>query len=765
MFRNLGTLLHSILDSPNADTRRPLIDGNFESNIPGLFVIGDLAGAPVVKLAMAQGSQVAEYIAGRPKASIPNGYDLVVIGAGASGLNAALGAQEHGLRAMVLEKNRIANTIEDFPEGKWIYAEPESMPPAGKLWLEGASKEDLLARWRQVVTENRLEVRTGEGVTGIARRAGGGFEICTDRGSYLATRVVLATGQRGNARKLNVPGEDRETVHHRLYSPKHYKDEEILVVGGGNSAVEAALALADQNRVTLSYRGSEFTRVFKDNRRKLTKAVDGGRIRVILRSQVKRFDEGMCALAVEDGVMTPVKCDRAFVLIGAEAPVEFLRSLGLRLEGDWTGNPWLAVALVMATFLGLWYMGARNAPSLTLGLWAGWAGHAGHAAGQVAGGLVAAGAFGSLIYLGIRGSRYAWLGVSFAIAYTIYGVKQAENFEYWPFRGWGAHAFAFFGRPWSFWYTVLYTALMTVFGIQAMKRWGIDKRDRFQIWRYVSLIGFQWIFFFLIPEFLFQWAVRYQWVGHRLATDPTFAGQAWRSYGLVYAWPLFFYTFFGGPHEVWIVWGALLAFFIIPVLVLFHGKRYCSWICGCGGLAETVGDRWRHLAPKGKTARQWESMNAVLLWAAVVVTILMLGRDAVTFFRKPAGVGLEYYHLFADVWLVGILPVALYPFFGGKVWCRYWCPLAKFMEILSFLYTRWGVSRFAIQSNDKCIACGECSRNCQVGIDVMQFALKQEELNNANSCCIGCGICVTVCPMDVLSFTAVRRDSGLVQIG
>ena len=741
MFRNPSRLLQSILDSPNGDTRRPLIDGNFESNIPGLFVIGDLAGVPVVKLAMAQGSQVAEYIAAQRDASVPDRYDLLVIGAGAAGLNAALGAQELGLRVIVLEKNRIANTIEDFPEGKWIYAEPESMAPVGKLWLEGASKEDLLIRWREAVTKNHLEVRTDEGVTGITRK-GGVFEIRTDRGTYLATRVVLATGQRGNVRKLGVAGEDRETVHHRLYSPKHYKDEEILVVGGGNSAVEAALALAEQNQVTLSYRGSAFTRVFKDNRRKLTAAVEDGRIRVIFRSQVKRFDEGMCALEVEGGGVTPVKYDRAFVLIGADPPAEFLRSLGLRLEGDWTGNPWLAAALVLATFLALWFLGT----------------------GHAAGGLLAGAAFASLVYLGIRGSRYAWLGVSFAIAYTIYGVKQAEGFEYWPYRGWGAHAFAFFGRPWSFWYTVLYTALMTVFGIQAMKRWGIDKRDRFQVWRYVSLIGFQWIFFFLIPEFLFQWAVKYQWVGHKLATDPTFAGQAWRSYGLIYAWPLFFYTFFGGPHEVWIVWGALLAFVIIPVLVLFHGKRYCSWICGCGGLAETVGDRWRHLAPKGKRAQQWESMNTVVLWAAVVVTILMVGRDAVTFFRKPAGVGLEYYHLFADVWLVGILPVGLYPFFGGKVWCRYWCPLAKFMEILSALYTRWGVSRFAIQSNDKCIACGECSRNCQVGIDVMQFALKQEELNNANSCCIGCGICVTVCPMDVLSFAAARRESKLVQI-
>src|ERR1700704_6334214 len=216
MLNKVANMLQAILDSPNADTRRPVIDGNFESTIHGLFVIGDLAGAPVVKLAMAQGSQVAEYIAAQPDAStaassgVPTRYDLLVIGAGAAGLNAALGAQEHGLRVMVLEKNRIANTIEDFPEGKWIYAEPETMPPVGKLWLEGASKEDLLTRWRRVVTENRLEVRTDEGVTALVRRNDGVFEIRTDRGTYLATRVVLATGQRGNARKLGVTGEDRE---------------------------------------------------------------------------------------------------------------------------------------------------------------------------------------------------------------------------------------------------------------------------------------------------------------------------------------------------------------------------------------------------------------------------------------------------------------------------------------------------------------------------------------------------------------------------
>ena len=312
---------------------------------------------------------------------------------------------------------------------------------------------------------------------------------------------------------------------------------------------------------------------------------------------------------------------------------------------------------------------------------------------------------------------------------------------------------------------MLYTLVMTVFGLQAMKGWGLDNKDRFQIWRYVSLLGFQWIFFFLIPEFLFRWAIQYEWVGHKLASDPTFAQQAWRSYGIIYAWPLFFYTFFGSPHQIWVVWGVILSFALIPLLALVHGKRYCSWICGCGGLAETLGDRWRHLAPKGRNSIRWEDMNLVVLAAAAAVTAAVLLRDAVDVLRAPATVGVLWYRLIADVWMVGILPVTLYPFLGGKIWCRYWCPLARMMQLWSSLFTRLSVSRFAIRANHKCIACGECSRNCQVGIDVMNYALKQEDLNNYNSSCIGCGICVTVCPMDVLSFREQSRAATpLVQL-
>jgi NosR/NirI family transcriptional regulator, nitrous oxide reductase regulator len=500
----------------------------------------------------------------------------------------------------------------------------------------------------------------------------------------------VATGKFGTPRKLGVPGEDLPFVQHRLFHTRKYQGERIVVVGGGNSAVEAALALSEANHVVLSYRGGEFHRLTKQNSRLLRESKN---IDVVLNSKVTRFGPGTCAL---NGVEHP--CDHVFVLIGSEPPREFLKSLGIRLENEW-----------------------------------GW-------------------------------KRYLALACTFAVAYTIYGAKQATGHEFWPFTGWGFEALSFFHRPWSFWYTVLYTAVMTVFGLQAMKRWGIDRKDRFQIWRYVSLIGFQWTFFFLIPEFLFQSAVSHQWLGERLASDPGFAANAWRSYGLVYAWPLFFYTFFGDPNQVWIIWGVVLSFVLVPVLVLFHGKRYCSWICGCGGLAETLGDRWRHLAPKGDASIRWERMNLVVLAAAVLITMGIVGHDVIAVARQPAQSALNWYKLIVDTWLVGIIPVALYPFLGGKIWCRYWCPLAKMMEVFSVVFARFRVSRFAIASNDKCIACGECSRYCQVGIDVMRFALKQEEITIVNSSCIGCGICVTVCPMDVLSFAKPGTEQKLVQI-
>lgn len=740
--------LERILTSGSRDLRRPIVGRGQRSNVPGLHVIGDLAGAPVIKLAMAQGVEVIEHLDALPemreRGAESGPIDVLVVGAGASGLNAALAAREKGFSCLVLEKGAIANTIENFPEGKWVYAEPDSTPPRGKLWLDGARKEDLIERWNAIVQENGLDVRTAEPLVAL-EGSDGDFLARTDKGTYRARKVVLATGQRGNPRKLGAPGEDQEWVYHRLYGPKHYRDEDVLVVGGGNSAIEAALVLSEQNRVVLSYRKAEFARLFKDNRRKLDEAVAAGRIEVVFESSVVAFGDRETVLAVGSGSAATerrLKTDHAFVLIGAELPVKFLKSLGIALENEWEGSLLGAALLTVATLLGLWFLGGHAGEALSaLGSVPGWAG----------GGLAAV-ALTWLFKRGFGGDRWSWLGISFFAWYSIYGIKLGSQAEFWPYRGWGYDALSFADRGWSFWYTVGYTVLMTVFGIQALRRWGLERKDKFQIWRFASLLTFQWVFFFVVPEFLFTKAVEFQWLPEALAGDPQFSEQAWRSYGLVYAWPLFFYTFFYDPHTVWVVWGVLLTFVIIPIAVLFIGKRYCSWICGCGGLAETFGDRWRHLAPKGKTSIAWEKMGMVILAFAFLATALKLAYDVWAVFYDSAELSLNLYRIFVDVWLVGILPVTLYPFMGGKVWCRYWCPLAKLMEKTSWLYAKLGLSRFKITANDKCIGCNECSRNCQVGIDVMQYALKQETLDNRTSSCIGCGICVTVCPMDTLKF-------------
>ncbi len=738
----------AILSSGSGEAQRPRLSKHRESNVPGLFVIGDLAGAPVIKMAMAQGQEIIDHISALPDAvgGDPDVYDVLVVGAGAAGLNAALAARDKGMSCLVLEKEKIANTIENFPEGKWVYAEPDQVPPKGKLWLDGATKEDLIARWHQIVEENHLDLRTNEPLVAVERRSNGIFEAKTPKGSYLARRIVLSTGQRGTPRKLGVPGEDQRRIYHRLYSPKKYRDENILVVGGGNSAVEAAVTLSKQNRVILSYRGSEFRRVFKDNEQQLNERIAAGAVEPVLNSQVVEFSQKEAVLRIDRGgheETRRVSFDHAFVLIGADAPVRFLKSLGIRMENEWTGSLFRGALLALLTLFGMWLLGGKAVlgPLNLSGFVPGWVGA-----------LLALGSVGLLLRLGVGGDRFAWLGFSFVVWYSIYGIKVGQGQEFWPYRDWGYKAMSFLDRPWSFWYTVLYTVVMTLFGIQALKRWGLDRKDRFQIWRYVSLLSFQWIFFFIIPEFLFQWAVKYQWVGQKLASDPAFAEQAWRSYGLVYAWPLFFYTFFYNPHWIWVLWGVMLTLVLIPIFVIFHGKRYCSWICGCGGLAETFGDRWRHLAPKGKTSIKWEWMNTAVFVFAIAITGLMLIRGIYHAITGTASVGVQLYRILADVWLVGILPVTLYPFLGGKVWCRYWCPLAKMMHIFSKFYTKAGVSKFKITANDKCIACYECTRNCQVGIDVMSYALKQEVLDNENSSCIGCGICVTVCPMDTLKF-------------
>jgi polyferredoxin len=177
--------------------------------------------------------------------------------------------------------------------------------------------------------------------------------------------------------------------------------------------------------------------------------------------------------------------------------------------------------------------------------------------------------------------------------------------------------------------------------------------------------------------------------------------------------------------------------------------RFCTWVCGCGGLAETFGDMWRELSPKGLKSRKWEFMGPlVMVWSFISLAVIV-------FVYNSAGDNDTWaaYDYVVDFWLVAVIPIGLYPFFGGKVWCRYWCPLAHYMKFLSKWY-----GKLQIVSNDKCITCTQCSKYCQVGVDVMEFAKNQIPFDNTNSSCIHCGICITVCPVNVLSFHTINGN-------
>jgi polyferredoxin len=277
---------------------------------------------------------------------------------------------------------------------------------------------------------------------------------------------------------------------------------------------------------------------------------------------------------------------------------------------------------------------------------------------------------------------------------------------------------------------------MIVFGVQAFRRWSATAcDDRYQRYRYATLIGFQ-VGFFLIANVIAVQALSIQ--------------HAWRAWGLYQPWPLFFNTIHwwneSDPRAVLYGFagaGLIGTFVLIPWASHRHGKRFCTFICGCGGLAETLGDRFRHRSAKGPRSRAWEFQGALVLVAAALATLVSVG----AYHTRADNAWAQTYSYVVDFWLVAVIPIALYPFFGGKVWCRYWCPLAAYNGILARMY-----GKLEIRSNDQCISCTQCSKYCQVGVDVMAFAKDGEAFDNRNSSCIQCGICIDVCPMDVLSF-------------
>lgn len=741
----------SIEFSPKLGVRElPQIDGNHQSNVPGLYIVGDLADAPIIKVALRQGFDVANHLAdslGSPSTD-PDVIDVVIIGAGPAGIGAALALKERGLRYVVIEREAPFATIQNFPKAKLIFSEPKEMANPGNFWFEDATKEELVDRWRQALDEQSLRIQQPEEVLD-ARRVGGVFTVQTRVGaqgldeqfhagasaeagaenSYRARRVLLAAGKRGQARTLGIPGEQRDTVHYALRDPTEHAGQRVVVVGGGDSALEAASSLAKAGAdVTLSYRGDGLHRAKSRNREAIEGLASEGKLNLALRSKALKIDADGVQLQFSDPEEHPpppsakgppeqatVPADQVFVFIGNRLPLTFLRRLGVRMQGD------------------------------------------------------------------MHPSRALWIGAFAAITWCFYILKGGTVWSdalqshvakkgFFPFGigdpldmlpGLLRVDLGFRVVDGAFWGTATYSLIILIFGIRAFRRYPLPEQKK----RYLSLMTFQLLFLFGIPELVAPAIIRAG--GENGLFWQIFGGdRGWKWYGLSVPWPLNIWGLIDAPSwtatgntgvvVAWLMAAAFVSFVAVPLYVRHNGQRFCSWMCGCGGLAETLGDFWRHLAPRGRTARQAEWFGRVV-YALAIPTTLLIANDAWGFIQAGALTDAKvfaehWYGLMVDFWLASVLGVALYPYLGNRVWCRFFCPLRAYMEALA----KW-FSKITIRANHKCIGCGECTRYCQMGIDVQRFAQTQELMHNGNSACIQCGICIQVCPMDVLSIDRNRE--------
>ncbi|MEN6427378.1 MAG: NAD(P)-binding domain-containing protein [Phycisphaerales bacterium] len=322
----------------------PILSPELETSVPGVFIAGELGGIALIRHAMQQGSQVIRTIGGRlDKHAAPRSerflVDILIVGCGPAGIAAALQAKDLGLSYLVIDQSDLGGTVRKYPRNKLTMTQPIELPFAGRLSRTQYTKEELLGIWEEIIRKARIEIRAKVGLIGLDRQADETFVATTSDGSVNCRYVVLALGRRGTPRRLGVPGEESEHVLYQLTDAATYTGNNILIVGGGDSAIEAATALAVQpgNRVTLSYRRHAFFRVKQRNEERITRFQSEGRIRVLFNSQVKSIEQGSAIVVVgekDEAQVATVPADYVFILVGGEPPYPLLKKLGIRFHGD-----------------------------------------------------------------------------------------------------------------------------------------------------------------------------------------------------------------------------------------------------------------------------------------------------------------------------------------------------------------------------------------------------------------------------------------------
>jgi NosR/NirI family transcriptional regulator, nitrous oxide reductase regulator len=759
--------------------RFPEVHEDGTTNVPGIRITGDLTGIPLLKFSSDTGARAIQGFLQEPDFQKPvtteaDVFDVAIIGAGVSGISAAIEAKKAGLRFIVFEATQIYSTIVNFPKEKPIYTYPTEMVPAG-LQFTADVKEPLLAEMEQQRNAAGIEVVFAR-IERVERK-GNLLLLHQDDHKTItrARRVVIAIGRSGNHRRLNVPGEDLDKVYNRLYDPKEFANKRALVVGGGDTALETAIALAVYGaEVTLSYRKKEFARPKPENIEKIkmlerdpdaqveierpsservtTSVTKGmkrdrqhGAIHLALPTTVKKIESDRVILSDDKKQEVVLENDVVFTMIGREAPLDFFRRSGIRIRGEWKSSTYIGFILffLFCVFIYVWKGGTN------LNRWF---------------------RANDLFPFNIPNSLKAF-------------AAQAQD----PATLTGTLAISL-GDP-GFYYSLAYTLCVALFGLRRIKR---RKTPYVKLQTY-TLMAIQILPLFILPFIVLPWMGHNGWFDSGVAgtvADQLFPEvgyghkrEYWRAFGLVLAWPLFIWNLFTNqPLWWWLIISFIQTFVLIPLIIWRWGKgAYCSWICSCGALAETMGDAHRTKMPHGPFWNRMNMVGQVVLGAALLLLIAriiswtwpqsgpgIISRQFYGMFLNNMsvfGIHLDYYHV-VDIFMAGIIGVGLYFWFSGRVWCRFACPLAALMHI----YTRF--SRFRIFADKpKCISCNVCTSVCHQGIDVMNFANKGLAMNDPE--CVRCSACVQMCPTGTLSFGRIgangqpivdRIPSSLVQI-
>ena len=312
----------------------PLVDDNYQTNIPGVYIAGELGGLALIKNAIRQGTVATDHIAKNVKPSQDKDVaDVIIVGAGPAGLSAALNAKKNNLSFTILDQQDAGGTILQYPRKKLVMTKPVEIPLYGTLTKSEYFKEELLNIWQEVIKTYNIKVHTGAKLQSITK-PNGHFEVKTSAGVSKGQTVVLALGRRGTPRKLNVPGENLSKVMYKLLDAESYQDNHILVVGGGDSAIEAAMGLARQkgNTVTLSYRKEKFFRIKSRNEERLKQMIDEKKLNVLFNSQVKTISEREVVITLADKELN-LPNEYVFIFAGGEVPFDLLKQNGIKFGG------------------------------------------------------------------------------------------------------------------------------------------------------------------------------------------------------------------------------------------------------------------------------------------------------------------------------------------------------------------------------------------------------------------------------------------------